>query len=376
MNRLMTTLAAVLLFCVLYSPQPLLAHFAQDFKLQPAAAGALMTASLIPLALAPLLYGMLLHQMAGSKLLRLAMIGMSISCLLFAAASQFWQLLALRFVQGLLLPAAITAITSDIATTSSAQNLQRNMSIYITGTILGGLFGRLFAGLIASFWHWQAFYYLLASALLLLAANIKTQRNHQMNSALLRLSNIGAIVANPSLLKIYLSVFCMFFSFVAVLNYLPFIISSVYHHASEALIALMYSGFMMGAVCALGARQIRLKFGAKRSMLLAFLVFIGALMLLFSDHLALLFALVFAFCAGNFLLHSIAATEVNNLTTADKNLVNALYVSSYYGGGVFSSYFAGLVWQHFGKQGFIEMLLAVSAVGALALISIKNDRFA
>ncbi|WP_350637145.1 MFS transporter, partial [Pseudoalteromonas sp. GW168-MNA-CIBAN-0100] len=77
-------------------------------------------------------------------------------------APTFELLLLVRFLQGLILPAALTAMTSYIGMSFSADTLQKNMTIYIGSTIVGGYFGRVLAALFSDIWHWQSFYYFIA----------------------------------------------------------------------------------------------------------------------------------------------------------------------------------------------------------------------
>ncbi|TMO47952.1 MFS transporter, partial [Pseudoalteromonas ruthenica] len=82
--RLIHLLAcSVVIFFVLYAPQPLLGLFASEFGVSPATAGSLMTATMLPLAIAPLVYGLFLAKQNPLKILRIAMIVLGFSCLLF-----------------------------------------------------------------------------------------------------------------------------------------------------------------------------------------------------------------------------------------------------------------------------------------------------
>lgn len=47
-------------FCVLYAPQPMLSELAERFMVSEAEAGLLVSVTLIPLAIAPLSYGIFL----------------------------------------------------------------------------------------------------------------------------------------------------------------------------------------------------------------------------------------------------------------------------------------------------------------------------
>lgn len=371
-----TTIAAIFAYFVLYAPQPLLPVFADSYGISVATAGALMTATLIPLAAAPLLYGYLLAAISPVQLLKFSLLAMAVSCLVFANSNSYTLAFAVRVVQGLLLPAALTAITTHIAAHSRANELQKNMSLFITGTILGGLFGRLSAGLFATYLSWQIFYYGLALALFLAALLARSQpkggKQVKISYARLHIDSLIQAFATPGVGRLYLSVFCLFFSFVAVLNYLPFIVKDLLGNASEAIYGLMYCGFIMGAVTSLNAERLRLRFGGSKGVMTAsFAVFLLAIALLFIQQIGVIFVVLFVFCGSMFLVHSLAAAEVNRRSQDNKSIVNALYVTFYYSGGVLGSYLPGLLYQHYGHTALLASLLTVSGIGFMVLLSVR-----
>lgn len=365
-----TTIAAVFCFFVLYAPQPLLPIFAKNYAISTASAGTLMTATLIPLAIAPLLYGYVLVRIAATTLLRLAVLALAISCIAFAQSNSYHFALVVRLAQGIVLPAALTSITTYISTHSTPQGLQKNMSWFITGTILGGFFGRLLVGLFASYWSWQLFYYMLFVALCVVAFFIpKNTTKSQSRPMPLRIASISQVMGNTHVVKIYLAIFCLFFSFVAVLNYLPFMVQAILGSNNSLLLGFMYFGFVMGVVTSLNAqRLVGLFHGAKTTMLVGFGCFLVSIVLLLIQKIALIFCVLFVFCGAMFLVHSVAAAEVNRRSANNKSIVNALYMSFYYGGGVLGSYFPGVLYQHFGSTVFLLVLFCVSMVGCISLM--------
>lgn len=306
--------AAIFSYFVLYSPQPLLPFFANQYHVSIASAGALMTATLIPLAIAPLLYGYLLSALTPLRLLRYALFIMSVSCLFFAHSQSYSVAFAIRFIQGLLLPAVLTAITTHIASHSNHNQLQKNMSLFITGTIIGGLFGRVLSGLFATYSHWQYFYYGLTIALLITVIYLPKDDNPvNKQYTKIPLNSIKTVLLAPNSIKIYTSIFCLFFSFVAVLNYLPFIIKAHLGQVTPAIIGLIYSGFIMGAISSLNAQRLLTLIGnAKHVMTLGFLAFLVSILLLFVPNIFAIFCMLFVFVALCFwFTHSQQVKSIN-----------------------------------------------------------------
>ncbi|MGK0513932.1 MAG: YNFM family putative membrane transporter [Gammaproteobacteria bacterium] len=360
---------SVFIFFVLYAPQPLLSLFASEFNVAPAVAGSLMTATMLPLAIAPLVYGLFLAKINPLLILRIAMVLLGLSCLLFVYVPSFELLLLVRFLQGLTLPAALTAMTSYIGMSYSADTLQKNMTLYIGSSIVGGYFGRVFAALFSDLWNWQSFYYVIAFMLLCLALTVKHSRftNPAKQSQLSPLDYIKQL-KEGAVLKVYGAVFCMFFCFAALLNYLPFILQNTFLITNTRDIGLVYSGYLIGALASIAAPWLLKKVPSPWHLLTAVFSFYSVSIILLMSHQLSLFLIAFTlFCGAMFVIHSTAAPLVNKISKAPPSVTNGGYVSFYYSGGALGSLLPGVVYQHHGQTAFMFTLLAVCLCG-LSLI--------
>lgn len=360
---------SVFIFFVLYAPQPLLSLFASEFNVAPAVAGSLMTATMLPLAIAPLVYGVLLAKRNPLLVLRIAMVFLGLSSLLFIYVPSFELLLLVRFLQGLTLPAALTAMTSYIGMSYSADALQKNMTLYIGSSIVGGYFGRVLAALFSDLWHWQSFYYVIAFMLIFLALTIKHSRfsNPATPSQLSPLDYLKQL-KEGAVLKVYGAVFCMFFCFAALLNYLPFILQNTFLLTNTRDIGLVYSGYLIGALASITAPWLLKKTPSSWHLLVAVFSFYSVSIILLMSHQLSLFLIAFTlFCGAMFVIHSTAAPLVNKISKAPPSVTNGGYVSFYYSGGALGSLLPGVVYQHYGQTAFMFTLLAVCLCG-LSLI--------
>lgn len=362
-------ICSVFIFFVLYAPQPLLSLFATEFNVTPAVAGSLMTATMLPLAIAPLVYGLFLAKRNPLLILRIAMLFLGISCLLFIYAPSFELLLLVRFLQGLTLPAALTAMTSFIGMNYQADTLQKKMTLYIGSTIVGGYLGRVLAALFSDVWSWQSFYYLIATMLIILALSIPHKRFNRTKSTEV-LSPLDYIkqLKKGSAIKLYGAIFCMFFCFAALLNYLPFILKNTFLINNTRDIGIVYSGYLIGALASFFTPWLLKKVtSAWRLLIAAFVIYNLSIGLLMS-HSLLLFLIAFTlFCGAMFVIHSTAAPLVNKISHAPPSVTNGCYVSFYYSGGALGSLLPGVIYQHYGQTEFMATLLAVCLCG-LALI--------
>jgi MFS transporter, YNFM family, putative membrane transport protein len=365
--------ATVLALSALYAPQPLLPLIVAEFGVNREAAAFLTTVSFIPLSIAPLFYGYLLESVAPRRMLRSAVLLLALSEVAFFAATSFPLLVAIRFFQGLLIPAMLTALMTYISRENDGAGVSRAIAIYVAATILGGFLGRAGSGLIASLFGWRASFLVLAASLLLcffLLKRLKAQVPMNLAKPSPRL--LLEIVRRPFFLRMYLVVFCLFFIFAAVMNFIPFRLTEISEGADAFRIGMVYSGYLMGIVASLGAARLARRLGGEhRVLLLGLSLFALALLGLAAPLPELLFLDMFLFCAAMFLVHATASGLVNQRARDNKGVVNGLYVSFYYAGGTFGSILPGFAYRAFGWEAFLFVLLVV-AVSALILVGVKQ----
>ncbi len=367
----------ILTLSALYAPQPLLPVISQEFAVSREAAAALTTVTFIPLALAPLVYGYLLESLSATRLLKIAVPLLAISELLFAASNSFPLLLGIRLLQGLLIPAILTSLMTYLSQRAGNEKVQRAMAIYIAATIFGGFAGRATSGMIASWLGWRYSFIVLAVSLMFgFLLLLRLPETDHLQLAKPDPQALRKTLQRPTFLPIYLVVFCLFFVFAAVMNYLPFRLTELSSQVDELRIGLMYSGYVMGIATSLGAPRIcRWLNGEQRAIQLGLLAFALTLVGLATGQVWLLFTTMFLFCAAMFLVHTTASGLVNQLSGGEnRGMVNGLYVAFYYSGGAIGSFAPGLVYRQFGWQGFLLSLALVCGLGYLCSrrISLPN----
>ncbi len=367
-------LNTILTLSVLYAPQPLLPVLSQEFGISREAAAALTTVTFIPLALAPLAYGYLLETISPIRVLKITVPLLAVSELCFAGTSSFPLLMTIRLIQGLLVPAILTSLMTYLSERSSADTVQRVMAIYIAATIFGGFIGRATSGLIANQFGWRFSFLLLAVTLCIgfltlfhlpETSGLKTVRPQP--KVLLE------VLRRPAFLPIYLSIFCLFLIFAAVMNFLPFRLTELSDQANELRIGLMYTGYMMGIVTSLGAPKIVSWVNGELKTIRVGLFCLGLTLIgLATNQIWLLFGMMFLFCGAMFLVHSTASGLVNQLAGSQyRGMTNGLYVAFYYAGGSIGSFAPGIIYRHFGWNGFLILLALVCCTGYICINRVR-----
>jgi len=364
----------ILALSALYVPQPLLPVLTEEFGVARETAALLTTIAFIPLSLSPLFYGLLLEMVSAKRMLRFAVLLLALSEALMFVVEPFAGLMALRLLQGLLIPAMLTSLMTYVSQITGKGDVVKAMAWYIAATILGGFAGRVFSGLIASLLHWRFSFLFLGFGLLVAwlwlgripdAGSVKITR--------LSMGGLRKVIADPVVRTACCMVFCFFLAFAAMMNYLPFRLTELSASADEFRIGLAYSGYLMGIVVSLNAVRIHRRCGgAERAMIGGLVFFIAALLVMSVPHVAALVGGMFLLCGSSFLTHATATGYLNRYMSEHKGVVNGLYIAFYYGGGAVGSYLPGYAYRGFGWEGFIATLIVVLLIALFLAVRLAR----
>lgn len=370
---ILTTTVAVV--CSLYAPQPIQRVLAAHFGVGLQTASLFITVAMLPLSIAPLAYGLLLERVPARRMLLASVAGLALATLALALCDDLRLFMALRLAQGLLIPAAFTGLMTYVATHSRPEAVQRSMALYVAATIFGGFFGRFLAGLLTTAFDWRTPFAAIGLALavcfaLLLSLDADVRARFER----MRLSVLPEILRRPAFLRVYLIIFCCFFVYTGLLNFLPHRLASLDSGISELRIGAAYLGYLMGIVVALTSRRICRALGGERNAMAAGLALHMAATVLFTlPWVTAAFLSMFPFCAGMFFVHSLAPGLLNSLSERNRGLVNGLYIAFYYTGGTLGSFLPGLVYTRFGWAALIALLCGMLG---LALLLTRGLRLA
>ncbi len=363
------TLLAVTLFTfsVMYAPQPLLYTIQKIYpEYSDATIALLMTVILIPLGIAPLIYGFFLSSLDTKLVLQCCVGLLCISCLGLYITSSFNVILFFRLIHGLAIPAILTCIMAHIAARFQGTLLQNALATYIAVTISGGLVGRILGGGIATLWGWKVVFIVLAGvALCLLFPISKLKKRSKKAFIPIKFDEFYQILQTPGIKKLLFIDGGGFFVFVALATYLPFFLNQISDNMTEWRVSLVYLGYGVGVLIALYAHKISVMVGSMVGTIrLGIGIYLCAMCLFFIPDPRFTFLAMFLVCTGQFMEHSISPGLVNRMSDRDKSAVNGLYLSIYYMGGALGSYFPGFIYETWGWNVLI-ILLSLILVGVL-----------
>ena len=342
-------------FSLLYCVQPLLPLFSRHFRLD--AAQSALALSLATGLLAPsILLAGALSEAVGRKSLMAASLCIAAGLNLLAAAAPNWtSLLILRALEGLALGGAPAIAMTYLAEEIHPSGLGLAMGLYIGGTAIGGMAGRLVTGIAAELSGWRgalgvigllgvasaiAFVWLLPPS-----RNFRRRPGFDPRFHLdawtrhLRTPGLGALFALGALLM---------GSFVTLFNAAGYRLLAPPYDLNQAEVGAVFVIYLLGTVASTLAGSLSDRIGRKPVLAAALCLSLLGLGLTVAAPLAMVIAGLALFTVGFFAGHAVASGSVGRLAVGAKAHAASLYLLSYYLGSSLLSLVGGWLWEQGG----------------------------
>ena len=363
-----------LTLCILYATQPIGPVFENELGISKTQATLFTTAIMIPLAFAGIFYGYLLEKIQIKIILVLAFLLLGISEIVFSLTSSYFLLLNIRGFQGLLIPAVLTGIMSYISQISSKDSVANAIGIYIGVTIIGGFMGRALSGFFTDIFGWRVFFFIIGCiAILASILLLKFSQNIKASYLKPHLIDIIHTLKTRHNLYIFLMIFGIFFTFQAMLNFIPFELAKISDNYSSSKAGMLYIGYLVGVLVAFNTKKIVAFLGGSiKAIISGIIILIIAIQFFRIESFWFIFGAMVVFCLGNFITHSIASGFINKMATSHKGISNGLYVSFYYFGGALGSFVPGFVYIPFGWGAMLSFISVVSFISLIFIMVIRD----
>ncbi|MGQ7958878.1 MFS transporter [Pseudomonas sp. SP16.1] len=362
-------------FALLYCVQPLLPLLATHFRVSAASSSLALSLTTLSLALCLLVSGALAESW-GRKPVMAGALGLAALLGIACALVDDWsQLLWLRALLGLALSGLPALAMAYVGEEFDPDSLPAAMGLYIGGTALGGLLGRLLAGLLSDLggWPWAlggiAGLGLLALALFLWL--LPPSRHFRAQPLSLRglLGNFALHLGNPRLRLLFALAFLLMGGFVALFNYVGFRLAAAPFNLSATLIGLLFTVYLLGIFSAGWAGRLVPRFGARRVLLGGIALMLLGVALCATPWLSAAVAGLALFTLGFFAAHAVASGQVGAHAQGAKAQASALYLCAYYLGSSLVGYGGGYVWEH---AGWLALLTVLATLFVLAAALVRR----
>ena len=371
-------LVGLAIFSSLYSTQAILPTLVDNMGLSSTEAAMTVSAATGALALCVVPASILSERFGRGRILLISAVAATGVGLIVPLAQEGWQLIVVRGLQGALLSGAPATAMAWLSEELDDKALPRAMGLYIAGTSVGGLTGRLIpTGLVEiSTWRWALFGSALVSLAFAITAwlLLPTQRNFRPKSIHLKTESRALLGhwANRDLALLFLTAFLSMGTFVSMYNFLTFRLIDDFGLA-PSLAGLAFLFYLTGTWSSARAGSLVARIGHGKT-LFASAVLLALGIALCAGNLPLTLLGMIAFTVGFFAVHSTASGWVGQIATHDRAEASSMYVFCYYFGSSVVGACAGLLFDALSWPLFIAFFTAVAlALTALTWTKIKSD---
>lgn len=340
-------LIGVAVMAAIYAPQPLLAEIAAEFGRTAFEANLVVSMTTLGIACGVFPAAWIADRLGRGPVLVVSLACGAILTIVTAATPAWAVMVAARFLAGLLMSGVL--VSAIVWTGSAVSSLRRARvaAAYVSGTTIGGMSGRILAGLGAEAWGWRAGLVLvdvlvvLGGACGVIAVALLARRRQA--AVPVTTGSIPVIAGWTVRARLYVIAFFAMAAFIGVYNAIAFRMMHEPFSLGVGLTSLLFLGYIAGTVTSVRAGAMIDRFGVRATILIgAGLELTGILATLIESLLAIVPGLLLM-AAGFFVLHAAASATVPAVSPRP-TVGSAWYTLWYYAGSSAGSLMLGAAW--------------------------------
>ncbi|SPL70462.1 MFS transporter [Acinetobacter stercoris] len=362
-------LAGFAIFSSLYCVQPMMPFLAKFFNITPTHSSFPLSFSTVSLALGLLFAGLISDRFGRKPIMAISLFSTSI-LLLLSSFLPYWEVfLTTRMFIGLAVSGVASVAMTYIGEEIADKDVGFAMGLYISGTAIGGMGGRLIAGVLLDFISWQTATAIIGILNLLIAIvfyiALPASRHfkpYPINFSRFK-ESFRKNLADKKLRLLFAEGFILMGCFVTVFNYISYHLLEKPFELSQTWIGLISIAYLSGIYSSPRAASWSRKYGRDKVLPIMFLTMLFGLWIMMIPSLwAVLIGLLiftFSFFAG----HSTASSWVSVQSLQYRAVGSSLYLFCYYVGSSLLGSSGGLVWESFGWLGLTISISVILLIG-------------
>lgn len=365
-------LGSIAAFGAEYCVQPIIPVLTEEFHVTPSIASLAMSFGTGGMAVAMIFIAGLAGMLDRKRTMSIALSVSAILAILMALSTDFYLILVLRLIQGFLLAAFPSLVIAYINEEFSPNIVGMVVGIYVSGTSIGGLLGRIALSSLTDLFSWRIG--LIAIGVLYFIISIwfyfslTQSKRHVPNKTWSTgfIKGLYETTRNKKLIKIYLIAFAACGSFIAMYNYIAFPLIAPPYNLSQTAIGALFSVYLVGTFSSTFMGGMSDKYGSGKVLNLSIgIMLTGAIATLFPGLIIKITGLAI-FTFGFFGTHSTASSWASKSCTTDKAQGSALYMLFYYAGSSVIGTIGGIFLSQYNWAGLI-VLISIMLGGAFLL---------
>jgi YNFM family putative membrane transporter len=367
-------------FALMYCLQPLMPLFADEFHITAADSSLSISLTTGFLGVSMLLAGGL-SEAWGRKPMMVLSLFVSAALTVASGLTPGWTgFLVFRALEGITFSGLPSVAMAYLSEEMDAGAIGLAMGLYIGGTAIGGMSGRLIVGVLTDAVSWR-FAIGAIGVLGLIAAAVfwrslpqssHFERHPLVVSKLFRLmlEHFG----DYGLRWLYFEGFLLMGTFVTLYNYIGFRLTAPPYRLSQSQIGLIFTVYLVGAVGSAWVGNLAGRIGRRKVLWVTITLMLSGLAITLATPLFIIIAGIALFTFGFFGSHSVVSTWVGTRARHSKAQASSLYLLFYYLGSSIVGSTGGLFWhehQWNGVAGFTGALLIIAVLISVRLVSVQ-----
>lgn len=365
-------------FSLLYATQPLLPALAGAYRLSAEGASLAVSLATGPLAVGILFAGLVSDRLGRRPVMVAAMLAAGALTVGAAFTPGWGALLVARFLTGVALAGVPAVAMAYVAEEVDPGSVGSAMGLYIGGSALGGMGGRLLASLVVDQADWRWAIGAVGMLGLIMAEGFRRLAPPSRHFVSARgglaqaIPEARRLFADRALPLLYLEAFVLMGAFVTVYNYAGFHLLGPPYRLSQSAVGAVFLLYVLGSVSsawfgALAGRRGRRLIFWMPIVLLGLGVAVSA-----AGPLWAVIAGIAMLTVGFFGAHSIASAWVGRRAQGARGLAAAFYLFFYYLGSSVLGSLGGIAWTHGGWAGVVTFCLVLSAIALALALTLRS----
>jgi YNFM family putative membrane transporter len=367
-------------FALLYCVQPLLPEFSREFGVGAAQSSLAVSLTTATLAVSMLAIGSVSEAVGRKPVMVASLFAAALLTVVSALVPGWRSFLALRAVEGIAfagLPAIAMAYLSEEMGRGS---IGLAMGLYVGGTGLGGMAGRLLTAAITDLVSWRAAVGTIG-VLGLIAAVIFWRSLPPSRHFHPRPLAVGALagsfvghLTDPGLVALFSEGFLVMGSFVTIYNYIGYRLLAPPYSLSQTAVGAIFIVYLVGIGSSAWLGDLGGRIGRGKLLWVTIAVMLAGVAATFARPVPTIVAGIALLTFGFFAAHSIVSSWVGLRAHRARAQASSLYLFFYYTGSAVAGSVGGFFWSAHGWRGvatFVSVLLGLALAVSLWLARLQ-----
>lgn len=327
---------------------------ARIFHASKTGAGMTVSAATLGVAISAPLFGALTERLPRKRVIVASLIGISVPTLLAATSTSLPQLIFWRFLQGVTVPGVIALVVTYIGEEWPPDQVPLVMSLYVSGTALGGFAGRISSGILADHFSWRISFLALGIAALAGAAavaawlphgrprTISTETSGPPSPILYQVQGLFRI---RPLVATFAVGFNVLFSLVGVFTWITFYLSAPPFHLTTTALSSLFFVYLIGLVVTPAGGYLIAHLGLRAAIGGSIACSIIGVLLTLAHSLPIVILGLAMLSSGVFIAQTASQSHLRIAAPPGARVTAAgVYLTCYYLGGTAAGVLPGAFW--------------------------------